>query len=256
MARARSSDKHEKQIRIDDLDEIDGLFADDDLVDQHHTGARAPRIVALVCPKGGTGKTSIAIMLAGLIGSGRRKSALIDLDPRGSAHRWAEAGCGLPFPVHGFEARHGAAAFRRTMLAAARDIDLLVLDTPPAMDAAAHLALQVADLVLVPTGASKLDLAAMQETLEAAKAARHGRDGELPRVMVVPSRLDSRTRLARQFGRRLAELEVPVAATIGQRVEVAAAAGAGRLVRSGSLAGQEFRRLARDVWSLLRDLDA
>lgn len=130
-----------------------------------------------------------------------------------------------------------------------------MIDTPSAMGPANALALQVADLVLIPAGASNLDLSATKETIAAAQEARHGRAGQLPRIVVVPSRQDSRTRLAREFAVQLDELEVPVAPAIGQRIEVAVAASSGRLVRSSSPAGEEFRRLAHYVWSLLEELD-
>ena len=100
-----------------------------------------------------------------------------------------------------------------------------------------------------------LDLSAAMEAIAAAQVARHGRAGELPRVVVGPSRQDSRTRLAREFADRVQQLDVPVSPAIGQRVEVAVAASSGRLVRSSSPAGDEFRRLARHVWSFLKDLD-
>lgn len=251
------SDSDDRPVNPDDLDEIDGLFFGDDIVPKRppQKARRASRIVALISPKGGTGKTSIAVMLAGMLSTRKRQAAVMDLDPRGSVRRWAHAGDGLPFRTYAFDATQGAAAFRRAIHAAIHDVDLLVIDTPPAMGPASALALQVADLVLIPVGASNLDLSATKETIAAAQEARHGRAGELPRVVVVPSRQDSRTRLAREFAVRLERLEVPVAPAIGQRVEVAVAASSGRLVRSSSPAGDEFRRLARSVSTFLKDLD-
>jgi chromosome partitioning protein len=170
--------------------------------------------------------------------------------------KWSQAGSGLPFPIFTFDSNRGAAAFRGALRAAAHEVDLLIIDTPPSMGPAIRLALQVADLALVPTGASALDQEATQDAIHAARNARHGREGGLPRIMVVPSRQDRRTRLAKDFEQRFRKLKIPVAPAVGQRVEVAAAASSGRLVRPGTVAGHEFQRLARRVWSTLRRLDA
>ena len=249
--------EEEPGVNPDDLDEIDSLFFDrDDVLAEPGKMTQPARIVALISPKGGTGKTSIAIMLAGYLTTRRRKVGLFDLDPRHGVEKWSRAGSGLPFPIFTFDSNRGAAAFRRDLHLATYEVDLLVVDTPPAMDPAIHLALEVADLVLIPAGASALDLEAAQEAIDAAKSARHGRTGELPRVVVVPSRQDGRTRLAKDFSRRLKGLKTPVAPAVGQRVEVAAAANSGRLVRPSTVAGKEFRRLSRHVLSNLRRLES
>lgn len=244
------------EVNPDDLDEIDGLFFETgDSPHPERVRRRTPRIVAVISPKGGTGKTSVAVMLAGSLKTRRRQTGLMDLDPRQGVSRWEQAGSGLPFSIYSYNAKQGAAGFRRAIRNAIREVDLLILDTPSTMGSAIALTLQVADLVLIPAGASTLDLEAAQEAIGAAKEAQHGRDGDLPRVMVVPSRLDARTRIARDFAHRFKELNVSVAPSVGQRVEVAAAANSGRLVRPGTVAGQEFRALSRHVWTFLRQLD-
>lgn len=245
------------RVNPDDLDEIDSLFLEnDDVSSETLPGSRTSRIVALISPKGGTGKTSVAVMLAGCLTTRRRKVGLVDLDPRHGVEKWSRAGHGLPFPIVTFDATRGAAAFRSAIRQATHEVDLLIIDTPPSMGPAIRLALQVADLALVPTGASALDQEATQEAIHAARNARHGRDGDLPRIMVVPSRQDGRTRLAKDFDQRFKKLKIPIAPAVGQRVEVAAAADSGRLVRPGTVAGHEFQRLARRVWSFLRRLEA
>lgn len=245
-------------VNPDDLDEIDSLFFDSGENSQlvERVRRQPTRILAVISPKGGTGKTSVAVMLAGSLATRQRKTGLLDLDPRQGVQRWEEGGSGLPFPTFSFSAERGAAAFRRAIRDATSHVDVLILDTPSTMGPAIGLSLQVADLVLIPVGASTLDIEAAREAIAAAKEAQHGREGDLPRVLIVPSRLDSRTRIARDFARRFEELNVPVSPAVGQRVEVAAAANSGRLVRSSTVAGQEFERLSKHVWAELRQVDA
>lgn len=254
------SERHHQEdgsrVNPDDLDEIDGLFFDTEDSPRAERAQRRPsRIVAVISPKGGTGKTTLAVMLAGVLNTPSRKTGLIDIDPRQGVEKWEQAGTGFPFSTYSFNANRGAAAFRRAIRHAMREVDLLILDTPSTMGSAISLTLQVADLILIPTGASNLELAAAHEAIEAAKEAHHGRDGDLPRVMVVPSRLDARTRIGRDFAHRFEELEVSVTPAVGQRVEVPAAANSGRLVRPGTVAGREFRSLADHIWTLLKQLD-
>ncbi len=246
-------DKQRKNFNPDDLDEIDGLFFDQEpkRTESSQTKRRL-RLVALVSPQGGTGKTSIAMNLAGSMNSPQRTTAVMDLDPRGTARHWAAAGEGVPFRVHDFETSQGAAAFRRTLKGLSSDVDVLFIDTPPGSGASTRLALEVADLVLIPAGASSLDLEATRETIDAAHSARHGREGELPWTMIVPSRQVFRTRLARSFAQEVKDLDAPTTPAIGQRVEVAAAATAGRLVRPASEAGREFDKLGRHIWSQIK----
>lgn len=243
-------------VNPDDLDEIDSLFFDheDSPIGVVETTPPAD-VVALVSPKGGTGKTSIAVMLAGYLTTRRRRVGLLDMDPRQGVERWSRAGKGLPFPIYTFKSRRGAVALRKLLRQADKEVDLLIVDTPPAMGPAIPLALKVADVAMIPAGPSALDLEAAQEALQAVTKARQARDGDLPLVTVIPSRQDGRTRLAREFSKRLKTLGAPVTPAVGQRVEVAAAANSGRLVRPSTVAGKEFRRLSRHVLSLLRRID-
>jgi len=212
-----------------------------------------PRIVAVCSRKGGTGKTSLAVNLAAALAGPRRRVAVLDLDPQGSASRWAEwAEGGLPFPVHGFDTDRGPAAFRAALERLAGEVDVLILDTPPELDTPTRLALLAADLALIPVGPSALDLFAAQDAVAVAREARAARGGELPAVALVPSRLISRTREAGELPATLKSLGEPVAPAIGHRIEVARASIEGRAVRPSSTAGQEFERLAAYVRNRLR----
>jgi cellulose biosynthesis protein BcsQ len=243
------------EVNPDDLDEIDSLFFEHEESSTSRTAAAASRLVVLISPTPSSGKTSIAVMLAGYLTTRRRRVGLVDMDPQQGVDRWSSAGRGLPFAIFTFDPCRGAPAFRRLLREAVQDHDLLVVDTPSTMGPATRLALQVADVVLIPAGASTQDLEAARTALRSAEREHHGRDGDLPLIGIVPSRQDGRTRLAKDFAKRLGALATPITPAVGQRVEVAAAARAGRLVRPSTAAGKEFRRLSRHVLSLLRRID-
>ena len=57
-------------------------------------------IVALVNQKGGPGKTTLAMHLAGTLGRRGERVLVVDTDPQATASRWAAAGApARPFPA-------------------------------------------------------------------------------------------------------------------------------------------------------------
>jgi len=206
-------------------------------------------VVATISLKGGTGKTSIAVHLAAVLSTPKRQVVLVDADPQRSAAQWSEGG-GLPFPVVALDTSRGAARFKANL--SALDADLVILDCPPELAETAMLAALLADLMLIPCGASALDLRAAKAAVDLAREAREERGGKLPLVSLVPSKLISRTRLANELAGVLADFGEPVALGIWQRVAVAEASVAGSVAPPGSLAGQEFAALAKHVTSRLR----
>ena len=124
--------------------------------------------VALISRKGGAGKTTLA---CGLAVAGERAgfaTALVDLDPQGSASAWASLrAANTPVVIMGNATQLPA------LLAAARDADasLVLIDTAPHSTDAALTAAQASDLVLIPCRASVADLHAIGTSIEIASQA-------------------------------------------------------------------------------------
>ena len=57
------------------------------------------KIITVAQGKGGVGKTTIAVNIAGELSRRNYNVALVDSDPQGSACQWAEPG-NLEFPVY------------------------------------------------------------------------------------------------------------------------------------------------------------
>lgn len=125
-----------------------------------------PHVVAIVQTKGGTGKTTTTMMLALALTSLGKSVHVIDTDKQLTATDWAEDTHGeLGFDIQPAPTLSGAqSALKRIRRS---DYDFVLVDTPPGSKAVYDMAVEYADLVLVPTGTSPLDMKRTQATLNA-----------------------------------------------------------------------------------------
>ena len=120
-----------------------------------------PSTFAIVHTKGGVGKTTSAVFLAVAAHRAGLSVELLDTDPQKSATEWAgdatAADDPFPFPVRPATHRE---------LNSTPSVDLRVVDTPPGTASVIGPAINNADLVVIPTGVSPLDVRRVWPTLE------------------------------------------------------------------------------------------
>jgi chromosome partitioning protein len=211
-------------------------------------------IVALLNQKGGVGKTTIALHLAGRWAGKGRRVTLVDADPQGSALDWSEAraasGGARTFGVIGL-ARE---TLHRELPSLAADVDHLVIDGAPRTTGLARSALLAADIVLVPATPSPLDGWASAEMLRLIEEARIFRPALAARLVL--NRCPTRSVIVRETAAELEDHDPPLLTSrIGQRVIFAEAARTGSLVdelEPGCLAAAEVAALAAEVEGLAR----
>lgn len=117
--------------------------------------------VVITNTKGGVGKTTTAFYLAAAL-SQEASVEVWDIDPQGSATEWAyhieDEGLSLPFRVQGLTLPQ----IKRARLGA----DYTLIDTAPGDARGIDAALAGADLALIPTGASAIDISRVWATEE------------------------------------------------------------------------------------------
>lgn len=205
------------------------------------------QVITVAQQKGGSGKTTLAINLAVEFSRQGLKIALLDTDPQGSLGRWfmarrdrlGDPGMDLS-TASAWGVSYECEKLRKTT-------DLVIVDTPPKVDADLRPALREADLVLVPVASSHVDLWATDGVLDL--VAREHR-----RALVVLNRAKAGTRLAEEVAEAAGQLAEVAAARFGQRVVFAETLGQGLAVPEAgkSIAATEVSALAAEVLAALQ----
>ena len=201
------------------------------------------QIITVAQPKGGSGKTTLAVNLAVGFAEAGSSVALMDTDPQGSAGRWfmtrmermedpriefsTASAWGVPYECRKLADKH----------------DVVIIDTPPKADSDLRPALRAADLVLIPVATSHLDLWAVEVVLYLA-------DREGKPAMIAMTRTRKGTRLSGDVAEKAAEMNVPVIkASLANRVVYAETLGQGlaALEARKSPAHDEVRALVGEV---------
>ena len=124
--------------------------------------------VTFLSRKGGAGKTTLACAVAVAGEAAGRATVLVDLDPQGTATKWAELREAETPVVTATSPEQLAAVLDAARTAGAR---LVVIDTAPQVSAAALEAARAADMVLIPCRPSAADLTAIGATVDLARQA-------------------------------------------------------------------------------------
>jgi len=206
----------------------------------------AATVITVAQQKGGAGKTTLVAHLAVALAGGRRRVAVVDIDPQQSLTSWyrarearpGEAGAGLLVSqIKGWRLQNEVARLKA-------EHDLVLIDSPPHAETEAKIAVRAADLVVVPLQPSPMDVWATRPTLELAAAERR------PALLVL-NRVPPRAALTAEMLAEIEKLGAPLAkARIGNRVVFASALVAGGAVgeiQPRGKAAQEIAALAREI---------
>lgn len=217
----------------------------------------AARIISVVNQKGGSGKTTVSMQLAGALARRKKKILVVDADPQGTATRWAaSADDEAPFPasVVGLSAANNKV--HREVKKFVEDYDFIIIDCPPAADSPVpQSALLVTDLALVPIIPSPLDMWAAVGIREVINNIRD--INESLRARLVINQCQPNTTLAQEALEVLPKFGIEVCATqVRQRQVYRQSAVFGQTVHDfgakAESAIEEIESLTNEVLQLLQ----
>lgn len=220
-------------------------------------GDRKPMIIALVNQKGGVGKTTIAIAVASELLARGHRVLLVDTDPLRIAQTWhdtaARAKHEAPTVVTMTDTLHQPHQLPQI----AQTFDYVVVDTPAGEGPVSRSALAVADVVLVPCGATAPDAWAIGETLGVVANALLFRPAL--RAGIVINRTRAGTALGAKVRSVLEASGIPILrGEVGLRQTYAEAVGAGQGIGAyapGGVADKEIKALVDEVLELAKGKD-
>jgi len=199
------------------------------------------RIVVLN-PKGGSGKTTIAINLASYLADHGHTPVLMDFDPQGSSLRWVKKRKPPQAHIHVIAAFEKDIRTTRSFQLRVPDVAThVIVDTPAALDSRQLPEMtRDADRILVPVLPSDIDIhtcsRCIRDLLLVGKIRR-----EDERIGVIANRVRPNTLIYQSLIRFLHTLDIPIVATIGdsQNYVRAAELGVGVHEMKSCLAGEE-----------------
>ncbi len=216
------------------------------------------KIIAVCNQKGGSGKTTLSMQLAGTLARRKNKVLVVDADPQGTATRWAaSADDANPFPASVVGLSAASEKVHREVKKFVSDYDFIVIDCPPAADSPVpQSALLIADLALVPIIPSPLDLWASVGIRQVIENVRDINETLTARLVV--NQCQPKTNLAKDTLEVLPEFGIPVCKNyLRQRTAYRQSAVFGQTVQDfGAKAKdaiQEIEALTKEVLSILKN---
>ena len=122
-------------------------------------------IIAITNTKGGSGKTTTAMLLAEAAARAGHTAQVLDADPQGSATDWAQEAEDAGDPI----TRYQVTTVNRSSLprvAERSEAEWIFIDTPPGDPAVIDQAIHLADFVIVPTAPSPGDFYRTVSTIQ------------------------------------------------------------------------------------------
>lgn len=172
------------------------------------------RTLLVANPKGGSGKTTLAVNLAGYLASQGHDVAVMDMDRQGSAQLWLD--------MRELSLPHIARYTQKTAP------DWLVIDSPAGVHGKLlERLLKLASHILVPIAPSPFDIAASQDFLSALREEKAVRKGRVT-VGVVGMRFDPRTRMGLALQDFIRQHDLPVLAWLRHAQSYVNAASEGK----------------------------
>jgi chromosome partitioning protein len=202
-------------------------------------------IVGVINQKGGAGKTTLVVNLAGALANRGDSTCIIDTDPQGSVLQWQSINETAQLAV----VHKPGGKVKREIRTLSPKYDHIIIDSPPALEQTTVEVLKSIEVAIVPVTPSPLDIWSANETLNLIKAIQR-RNKKLSPKLLVYRRVPG-TRIGRQAREALKNYGFPVLRTeITQRIAYVEAMNTGLSVADfapRSMAAAEIHNLVEEL---------
>ena len=203
-------------------------------------------VLTIASSKGGPGKTTLAMLLAGRLAADGLSVSALDADPTQALSRWAQNV--YEGPALSVRAESDETRLAHLIDDASRTADLVLVDTAGFGNRAASVAMTSADAVLIPTLSGEADVTEAEKTVRLVEGlARAARRNIPARVLLNRVR---RTQLARHAAKEIEAARLPLlASSLGDLVAYGEMTFSGRIPDLGT-AADELTRLVAELRAL------
>ncbi len=209
------------------------------------------KVITIAQQKGGSGKTTIAANLAAVFAiKNKLSTTILDTDPQGSLGKWfitRQEKLNSKNTIQFKTASLWGAQYEAKSLK--EKSDLVIIDTPPKIDADGRPAIEVADLILIPISPSQVDFWATESIIELAKR-------EKKEILILINRANAKSKLIKEAVKFVNDMKVKKAKTIlGNRQIFVSSMGLGLTVVEKQRTGKgclEMLSLAKEIQSFLK----
>ena len=168
------------------------------------------KIITVANQKGGAGKTTLAMQLAGTLALRGKRVLVVDGDKQGSATRWAaNADDDSSFPAQVVNLAEAGKTIHREVKRFLKDFEIIIIDCPPSVESPIpQSALVVSDIALIPIIPSPNDFWAtrgIKQLIEHAQAVNEGLQ-----AFLVPNMCQMNTNLAQEILELLEDFGLPL----------------------------------------------
>ena len=208
------------------------------------------KVITIAQQKGGSGKTTIAANLATVFSIKHNLcTVILDTDPQGSLGKWflmrkdkLKDKNTIEFKTASlWGAQYEAKSLKQKS-------DIVIIDTPPKIDADGRPAIEIADLVVIPISPSQVDFWATESIIELAKR-------EKKEILILINRANAKSKLIHEAIKFVDRMKVKKAKTIlGNRQIFVSSMGLGLTVVEKQRTGKgclEMLALAKEIKSFL-----